>query len=125
MKRIVTNVTIRDSVLRMLSSALSYPGKPYRDFSGLEAMSEYDPRAAYTAQNILRYAPKYMLEGAAIPEKFKSTPKAMQSKLFGEGQSKDEKVKPIAAGAETTDMFGVDKTPDIGNRDETLTFENQ
>lgn len=55
----------------------------------------------------------------------KSTPKAMQSKLFGEGQSKDEKVKPIAAGAETTDMFGVDKTPDIGNRDETLTFENQ
>ena len=52
-------------------------------------------------------------------------PKAMQSNLFGEGQSKDEKVKPIAAGAETTDMFGVDKTPDIGNRDENLTFENQ
>ena len=125
MKRIVTNLTIRDSVLRMLSSALSYPGKPYRDFSGLEAMSEYDPRAAYTAQNILRYAPAYMLEGAAIPEKFKSTPKAMQSNLFGEGQSKDEKVKPIAAGAETTDMFGVDKTSDIGNRDENLTFQNQ
>ena len=55
----------------------------------------------------------------------KSTPKAMQSDMFGEGQSKDEKVKPIAADAETTDMFGVDKTPDIGNRDETLTFENQ
>ena len=125
MKRIVTNLTIRDSVLRMLSSALSYPGKPYRDFSGLEAMSEYDPRAAYTAQNILRYAPAYMLEGAAIPEKFKSTPKAMQSNLFGEGQFKDEKVKPIAAGAETTDMFGVDKTSDIGNRDENLTFQNQ
>jgi hypothetical protein len=125
MKRIVTNLTIRDSVLRMLSSALSFPGKPYRDFSGLEAMSEYDPRAAYTAQNILRYAPAYMLEGAAIPEKFKSTPKAMQSNLFGEGQSKDEKVKPIAAGAETTDMFGVDKTSDIGNRDENLTFQNQ
>jgi hypothetical protein len=107
MKRIVTNLTIRDSVLRMLSSALSYPGKPYRDFSGLEAMSEYDPRAAYTAQNILRYAPKYMLEGAAIPEKFKSTPKAMQSDMFGEGQSKDEAVKPIEQTAETTDMFGL------------------
>jgi hypothetical protein len=109
----------------MLSSALSFPGKPYRDFSGLEAMSEYDPRAALTAQNILRYAPAYMLEGAAIPEKFKNQPKAMQSNLFGEGQSKDEKVKPIAPGADTTDMFGVDKTPDIGNRDENLTFENQ
>jgi hypothetical protein len=36
----------------------------------------------------------------------KSTPKAMQSSLFGEGQSKDEAVKPIAQGAETTDMFG-------------------
>ncbi len=55
----------------------------------------------------------------------KSTPKAMQSDMFGEGQSKDEKVKPIAADAETTDMFGADKTPDIGNRDEPLTFENQ
>jgi hypothetical protein len=55
----------------------------------------------------------------------KSTPKAMQSNLFGEGQSKDEKVKPIDPNAETTDMYGVDKTPDIGNRDETLTFENQ
>ena len=54
-----------------------------------------------------------------------STPKAMQSNLFGEGQSKDEKVKPIATGAETTDMFGVDKTSDIGNRDENLTFQNQ
>lgn len=53
------------------------------------------------------------------------SPKAMQSNLFGEGQSKDEKVKPIAAGAETTDMFGVDKTSDIGNRDENLKFENQ
>jgi hypothetical protein len=53
------------------------------------------------------------------------SPKPMQSNLFGEGQSKDEKVKPIAAGAETTDMFGVDKTSDIGNRDENLTFENQ
>jgi len=52
-------------------------------------------------------------------------PKAMQSNLFGEGQSKDEEVKPIASDAETTDMFGVDKTPDIGNRDENLTFENQ
>jgi hypothetical protein len=53
------------------------------------------------------------------------SPKAMQSNLFGEGQSKDEEVKPIAPGAETTDMFGVDKTSDIGNRDENLTFENQ
>ena len=53
------------------------------------------------------------------------SPKAMQSNLFGEGQSKDEKVKPIATGAETTDMFGVDKTSDIGNRDENLKFENQ
>lgn len=53
------------------------------------------------------------------------SPKAMQSNLFGEGQSKDEEVKPIAPGVETTDMFGVDKTPDIGNRDENLTFENQ
>ncbi len=53
------------------------------------------------------------------------SPKPMQSNLFGEGQSKDEKVKPITPGAETTDMFGVDKTPDIGNRDENLTFENQ
>jgi len=52
-------------------------------------------------------------------------PKAMQSNLFGEGQSKDEKVKPITPDVETTDMFGVDKTPDIGNRDENLTFENQ
>jgi hypothetical protein len=54
-----------------------------------------------------------------------SSPKAMQSDMFGQGQSKDEKVKPIAQDAETSDMFGVDKTPDIGNRDETLTFENQ
>jgi len=36
----------------------------------------------------------------------KSTPKAMQSDMFGEGQSKDEPVKPIAQTAETADMFG-------------------
>jgi hypothetical protein len=57
--------------------------------------------------------------------RLQGAPKAMQSNLFGEGQSKDEKVKPITPGVETTDMFGVDKTPDIGNRDENLTFENQ
>ena len=71
MKRIVTNLTIRDSVLRMLSSALSYPGQPYRDFSGLAAMSEYDSRAKLTAENILRYAPEYMLKNANIPAEFK------------------------------------------------------
>ena len=125
LKLLVQNQSLRDSFLRMISWALSFPGESYRGFKDLEAMSADDPRAALTAQNILRYAPAYMLKGAAIPEKFKSTPKAMQSNLFGEGQSKDEKVKPIAAGAETTDMFGVDKTPDIGNRDENLTFENQ
>ncbi len=125
LKLLVQNQSLKDSFLRMISWALSFPGKPYTGFKDLDVMSEYDPRAAYTAQNILRYAPAYMLEGAAVPEKFKSTPKAMQSNLFGEGQSKDEKVKPIAAGAETTDMFGVDKTSDIGNRDENLTFENQ
>jgi hypothetical protein len=37
----------------------------------------------------------------------KSTPKAMQSDMFGEGQSKDEPVKPIEQTAETTDMFGL------------------
>jgi hypothetical protein len=125
LKLLVQNQSLRDSFLRMISWALSFPGESYRGFKDLEVMSADDPRAALTAQNILRYAPAYMLEGAAIPEKFKSTPKAMQSNLFGEGQSKDEAVKPIAAGAETTDMFGVDKTPDIGNRDENLTFENQ
>ena len=245
LKLLVQNQSLKDSFLRMISWALSFPGKPYTGFKDLDVMSEYDPRAAYTAQNILRYAPAYMLEGAAVPEKFKSTPKAMQgdlfekkeepavqdnylfdkekgpnqgdvawhsqnlrnntayfedardrvieeqakvdyvknliakgstglertlanlteqtawyqekadkakakfeqaqadydtvksawvaagspramqSNLFGEGQSKDEKVKPIAAGAETTDMFGVDKTSDIGNRDENLKFENQ
>lgn len=71
MKRIVSNVTIRDSVLRMLSSALSYPGQPYSDFSGLAAMSEYDSRAKLTAENILRYAPEYMLKNANIPAEFK------------------------------------------------------
>jgi hypothetical protein len=71
MKRIVSNVTIRESVLRMLSSALSFPGKPYRDFSGLAAMSEYDPRAKLVAENILRYAPEYMLKNANIPAEFK------------------------------------------------------
>jgi len=125
LKLLVQNQSLRDSFLRMISWALSFPGESYRGFKDLEAASVDDPRAALTAQNILRYAPAYMLEGANIPEKFKTTPKAMQSNLFGEGQSKDEKVKPIAAGAETTDMFGVDKTPDIGNRDENLTFENQ
>jgi hypothetical protein len=125
LKLLVQNQSLRDSFLRMISWALSFPGESYRGFKDLEVMSADDPRAALTAQNILRYAPAYMLEGAAIPEKFKTTPKAMQSNLFGEGQSKDEAVKPIAAGAETTDMFGVDKTPDIGNRDENLTFENQ
>lgn len=55
----------------------------------------------------------------------KSTPKAMQGSMFDEGQSKDEKVEPIDPNAKTIDMYGVDKTPDIGNRDETLTFENQ
>jgi hypothetical protein len=125
LKLLVQNQSLRDSFLRMISWALSFPGESYRGFRDLEAASVDDPRAALTAQNILRYAPAYMLEGAAIPEKFKTTPKAMQSNLFGEGQSKDEAVKPIAAGAETTDMFGADKTPDIGNRDENLTFENQ
>ena len=42
-----------------------------------------------------------------------------------EKQLNEEKVKPISQNAETSDMLGVDKTPDIGNRDETLTFENQ
>lgn len=40
-------------------------------------------------------------------------------------QVPEEKVKPIPTSAKTTDMYGVDKTPDIGNRDENLTFENQ
>lgn len=64
-------------------------------------------------------------DAAKVAYEAAGSPKPMQSNLFGEGQSKDEKVKPIAAGAETTDMFGVDKTSDIGNRDENLTFENQ
>jgi len=71
MKRIVTNLTIRDSVLRMLSSALSFPGQPYKGFSDLAAMSKEDPRARLTAENILRYAPEYMLKNANIPAEFK------------------------------------------------------
>ena len=70
MKRIVTNLTIRDSVLRMLSSALSFPGQPYKGFSDLAAMSKEDPRARLTAENILRYAPEYMLKNANIPTEF-------------------------------------------------------
>ena len=70
MKRIVTNLTIRDSVLRMLSSALSFPGQPYKGFSDLAAMSKEDPRARLTAENILRYAPEYMLKNANIPAEF-------------------------------------------------------
>lgn len=82
-------------------------------------------------QELIKNLKNPMFDGAKALDKLAqdtqvaSGPKAMQSNLFGEGQSKDEKVKPIAAGAETTDMFGVDKTPDIGNRDESLTFENQ
>jgi hypothetical protein len=71
MQRIVTNLTIRDSVLRMLSSALSFPGKPYNGFNDLAAASKEDPRAKLTAENILRYAPEYMLKGANIPTEFK------------------------------------------------------
>ena len=70
-KRIVSNVTIRDSVLRMLSSALSFPGQPYSGFKDLAAMSKDDPRARLTAENILRYAPEYMLKNANIPTEFK------------------------------------------------------
>ena len=76
---------------------------------------------AWYAKNGFTQVGDYMVRE---PSK-KSTPKAMQSKLFGEGQSKDEKVEPIDPNAKTIDMYGVDKTPDIGNRDETLTFENQ
>ena len=86
-----------------------------------ESVKNYQKVAELYTQSVFAEA------DAAIDQLSKQagTPKAMQSNLFGEGQSKDEKVKPIAAGAETTDMFGVDKTPDIGNRDENLTFQNQ
>jgi hypothetical protein len=94
--------------------------------------ARYGMTQGQSVQNYQKVAELYTQSAVAEVEaaldqvsKQVGAPKAMQSNLFGEGQSKDEAVKPIAAGAETTDMFGADKTPDIGNRDENLTFENQ
>jgi hypothetical protein len=103
MKRIVTNLTIRDSVLRMLSSALSYPGQPYSDFSGLAAMSEYDSRAKLTAENILRYAPEYMLKNANIPAEFKDI-------QFGKDRVANQPYTAVGLAAEIKNFIRADIT---------------
>jgi len=103
MKRIVTNLTIRDSVLRMLSSALSFPGQPYKGFSDLAAMSKEDPRARLTAENILRYAPEYMLKNANIPAEFKDI-------QFGKDRVANQPYTAVGLTAEIKNFIRADIT---------------
>jgi hypothetical protein len=88
---------------------------------GLTAGEAVRSRQQLAEQHVARLAEQI---DQAI-EQLQRPARGMQDSMFDEGPSKDEAVKPIDSKAETTDMFGVDKTSDIGNRDETLTFENQ